>query len=1304
MHSVSRFLFQFITVCILGFSTTVYGQGKVGNYEITHFQLPIETETQDILEDRYGFLWIASTNGLWRFDGGNFKNYSKNEHEQTSITDNHVFCLFEDSAGVLWVGTYGGGLLKYDREYDRFQRFIHDENNPESLSFNEVRVIYETADKTFYIGTDGGGLNIMDRETGTFKRFQHNAQDPKSISHNNVLDIQESPDGRLFVGTWIGLNVFHSNTGKFTRLVKNIAEGSHAYPVLGFYNDLIVSSGKLFTVDKKNRFHRLSLTQDWVSAIQPDDVGNCWIAHGGEIAIIDDQFKTQKLIALNERFKDGAFYIRQIFHNPAKEDSWALDGTGHFFHIKKSAVIFKPFIAPGVSGKILKTNSNYWVFDGGTITIYDKATHEQVKTLKGFYHRTYMSSYDKETVWVADTNSIYQFTEAGETLSKTSRKPAELFGLLETSAGLVWTGEVLGARIYDPKTDATVYFDCDPNDPNGIGYFHRANELFEDYKNQIWIGTNGDGVKRYLPEKNQFVHYRHEIGNTATVNNNFINVIFEDADRTLWVGTNSGLCSYDAQKDLFVQYDNALLKDRIINSIEQDGKGNLWLGTRNGLIKLDAKNNVVRILNEQDGLISQKINVSSAVTDNGHMVFSTNSGFMTFDPERVVPSTKTPSVYISKLWVNNELVTPDSDYIKKSIEVEDHLQLSYKDQKIELGFQAIQYENTQRCQYAYMLEGFDKDWTMANGTRATYTNLPSGNYTFLLKATNEDGVWTDKLKRLHIEVTPPFWERLWVQILAGILVILLGVWAFRYFLLRERTRNKFEIEKQRVYQFEELAQMKLRFFTNISHELRTPLTLITSPLDKYIRKGTKPDTKVLQMMHRNSNRLLELVNQILDFRKLEGNQQLRIKAHDELLVCSNMYTAYEYWAKEKNINFICDAPETDYTLYFDEDIIEKMVSNLVSNAFKFTPKNGKITLKASYVNLEIDTDDKVKNGSLCIEVIDNGSGIPAKYQKKVFERFYQLDENPNKGYSSGIGLSLISELVKLHRGSIGLKSEEGVGSHFTITLPIGYKDYETAVEEKAVPMVESTTGETVVLLIEDNEDIRNYLTTELSDDYVILQADNGKDGFQLALEHIPDIVISDIMMPLFDGIQVANQLKGNELTAHIPLMFLTAKTGLENKLKGLETGAEDYIEKPFNVSEIKMKIQNRLKSRHRLIKKYQKEELFVEPSSSVDQYLIKVNEVIDAHLENSDFSIDYLCDELAIGRSQLYRKIQALTGKTIIEYINTYKLSKAMPMLQEGNLSIKEIAFKVGYNDNRYFSRIFKKEFGHPPSHYVSKK
>ncbi|WP_339714299.1 two-component regulator propeller domain-containing protein [uncultured Kriegella sp.] len=1273
------------------------------DFEITHFKLPVETTTSDILEDKYGFVWIASTNGLWRYDGGNFKNYIKDENEETSITDNHISCLYEDKSGELWVGTYGGGLLKYDREYDRFQRFIHDDGDPTSLSFNEVRVIFETSNNNFYIGTDGGGLNKMDRSTGIFETFEHVVADPLSISHNNVLAIEEGKDGKLFVGTWIGLNIFDSKTGKFKRLSQASTGAAHYYPNLEYYDDLLVSNTKLYSLDESNQFHDIRFEFERASHIKTDYEGNCWLVEKDRIAIINSDLNIEHLIALGPKFNDDEFNLNRIFHNKKTNDSWVLDQTGNFFQIKESPIIFKHFLEPEHDSKIFKTDLNYWVFAQGIIKIYSKTDKELLATLSGFEGRTHMTSYHRQYVWVVDDNHIYQFSASGKQLQKLVRKNGQTFDVLETSDGQIWTGEVLGARIYNPDTKETTYFDCDPNAPRGIGYFHRGNIIFEDVKKQIWIGTDGDGLKKYLPDTQEFVHYRHEIGNTETVNNNFINTIFEDSDHTLWVGTNSGLCSYNEKTNTFKQYGHNVLRDKIIKAIQQDDDGNLWIGTSNGLIKFDLSNEEVRILNEQDGLLSHKIGLSSTVLDYGHLVFSTTKGLMAFDPRSVEPNMKAPTVYISKLWVDNEIVQPNSTYIQRSIEVEDQLNLEYTDRKIELEFQAIQYVNTQRCQYAYKLEGFDTSWAIANGTKATYTNLPSGEYSFLLKASNEDGVWNEAITRLKVVVRPPFWELLWVQLLlACILIVLLWV-IVRGVIRRERIKSKFELEKQRVYQFEELAQMKLRFFTNISHELRTPLTLITSPLDKFSRQGARPDAKVLRMMHRNSNRLLELVNQILDFRKLENNQKLKLKQQNDLSVCANIHAAYSYWSKEKGIKFRCSLPTVDYGGYFDADILEKIVANLISNAFKFTPANGRIELKASYSNIVIDAQNKISSGALTIEVIDNGTGIPKKYQEKVFERFYQLDETPNKGYSSGIGLSLISELVKLHRGNIKLESEEEKGSHFTISMPIGYDDYGASVAlVPTIPNIEK--GSAVVLIIEDNEDIRSYLCSELEEDYHVLQAENGKEGFNMALESIPDIVISDIMMPKSDGIQVANQLKTNELTAHIPLIFLTAKTGLENRLKGLETGAEDYIQKPFNSSEIKLKIQNRLESRRRLVERSQKEVLVSESTTPMDKYLVKVNGVIDQQMNNADFSIDLLCEELAIGRSQLYRKIQALTGKTIIEYINTHKLAMAMRLLKEGELSIKEIAFEVGYNDNRYFSRIFKKEYGHPPSFYQSKR
>ena len=1296
--------YHLVFCCFWFFGTVLsVAQEPTTTYEITRFKLPIETNATDILEDAYGFVWIATTNGLWRYDGGNYKNYIKNENEATSITDNHISCLYEDTEGTLWVGTYGGGLLKYNREYDRFQRFVHNATDPESLSFNEVRVIFETSGMEFYVGTDGGGLNRMDREKGTFKNYAHEVNDSLSISHNNVLAIEEGPTDVLYVGTWIGLNIFDPKTEKFKRLSQDSEGAAHYYPNLEFFEELIISNTKLYTLDNSNDFHSLNFLFERANYIKKDYGEHCWLLEKDQIALVDSDFELKEHISLNDRFVDNGFNLVKVFHNKLSNESWVLDQNGNFFLVKKSPVIFDYFLEPRTEVKIYKTKENYWVFEEGEIKIIDKKDHKLLRTLKGFINRTHITSFNGQNVWVVDRDNIYKFTPSGELLQKYPRKPGELFDALESSEGYIWTGEVLGARVFDPKTDTTTYFDCDPNKPEGIGYFHRGNIVFEDSEGQLWIGTDGDGLKKYLPETKEFSHYRHQIGNTQTINNNFINAIFEDDDHVLWVGTNSSLCSFNRETNVFTQLNHDIIKDKIINSIQQDMDGNLWVGTPNGLIKFNYTNNEIRILNSQDGLISHKIGLSSTMLDNGHLVFATNKGLMVFDPKRVEPNKNVPAVYIAKLWVNNEIVQPNSSYIKRSIEVEDNLYLEYTDKKIELEFQAIQYVNTQRCQYSYKLEGFDTSWTIANGTKATYTNLPSGNYKFLLKASNEDGIWNTNITHLNIVVTPPFWELLWVQFIFISLLILLLTVVLWGIIKRERIKNKFALEKERVYQFEELAQMKLRFFTNISHELRTPLTLIASPLDKYTRYGVAPDTKILRMMHRNSNRLLELVNQILDFRKLESDQKLKVRLQNDLSICNNIHDAYAYWSKEKGIKFSCKQPNVNYGVYFDADVLEKIISNLISNAFKFTPKNGKIELNATYSGVDIDSQARVSNGLLTIEVIDNGMGIPKKYQEKVFERYYQLDETPNKGYSTGIGLSLISELVKLHGGTIQLQSEEEKGSHFKVCIPIGYKDYGIDVTHTLVSSKNKEDGQTVVLIIEDNEDIRSYLCSELEDDYKILQAENGEQGFKMAVENIPDLIISDIMMSKLDGIQVANQLKTNELTSHIPLIFLTAKTGLENVLKGLETGAEDYIQKPFNLSEIKLKIQNRLESRRQLVKKYLKGSLVSESPSTIDNYLVKINDVIDQQIDNTEFSIDLLCEELAIGRSQLYRKIQALTGKTIIEYINTYKLSKAMQLLKEGQLSIKEIAFKVGYNDNRYFSRIFRKEFGRPPSFFSKK-
>ena len=1297
-----------LIICLLfQINEKLQAQNNNIDFEIKHFKVPIETRASDILQDSYGFVWIATRNGLWRYDGGSYKNYTKNENDPTSITNNNIYCLFEDSNKTLWIGTYGGGLLKYNRDFDNFERFTHDESNPKSLSFNEVKVLFETSKNEFYVGTDGGGLNLMNRKNNTFKHFKHKTTDSLSMSHNNVLSMTEGSMGLLYIGTWYGFNIFNTNTKNFQRIYREPMDGpQHHYSLEYYSNKIICTSGsELAYLNDSNSLNKLKTDITYASHIKKKNNNSCWIVNSDKIYIKDENYITQKKIALDSLFlNEKKYQLIKIHHTQNKNITWILDNKGHFFQLAKKPTLFKSFLEKKSSSNITSTNNYFWTTINNSIEIYNKSDHTLHKKLINFKSYPYFSTKEGKTIWLVDKKFLYLYSEEGQLLNKKVLNSFP-FSILNTSKGKVWIGEVLGAKLYDPKTQQTISFECNPDTPNGIGYFHSSPILLEDHKNQIWLGSLGDGLKKYLPEKKQFEHFRHQIGDTTTISNNFINEIFQDKNKNLWIGTSAGLCRLDTVTNTFVQYKHKIIKDKVITSIEEDLEGNIWIGTLNGLVKFTPNNNNFRSINKQDGLISNLFGQSSLLLENGNLVFSTEKGFIKLDPKEIKPNKIVPTVYLSKLWINNELIEPKSNYLSKSIEVEKEIKMDYSDKKFEFEFQVIHYSNNQRCQYAYKLEGYDKNWIQVNGTpKATYTNIPPGKYTFKVKASNEDAIWNDKVTSIGLLIHPPFWDLLWVQVLLIILLLFTIFFIFWWLLRKERIKSKLEIEQERMVQFEELAKMKLRFFTNISHELRTPLTLITAPLNKFIQEKISPTPKVLDMMYRNSTNLLELINQILDFRKLESQPKVQISPQKNTSLFQNIEHSFSYWSKEKRITFELSEEKLNLENYFDIDIVKKITTNLVSNAFKYTPEKGKIKLLIHYTEVSSDIQNKITNGNMVIEVIDNGPGIPNDLKDKIFERFYQLNENIGNEYGSGIGLSLTSEMVQLHKGTIELTTEEGQGCSFKVTIPIGYNHYENELEKVSVALPKVETESTVILILEDNNDIRNYLKEELSETYQILEASNGKEGIKIALTTIPDIVISDIMMPEVDGLQFAHQLKSNELTSHIPLLFLTAKVGTDNKITGLKTGADDYIQKPFNISEIKLKLKNILDSRNLLIKRFRQTTLKKMSSKTEDRFLSKLNHIIEQHIENSEFSVSHLCTELSIGRSQLYRKTQALTGKSIIEYINFYRLVKAMHLIKTESFSLKEIAYKVGYNDSRYFSRAFKKEYGNPPSFYRNKK
>ncbi|WP_109829720.1 hybrid sensor histidine kinase/response regulator transcription factor [Reichenbachiella versicolor] len=1275
------------------------------NFTVTSFQLPVETKMYDILEDRNGFLWIATDNGLWRWDGGDYKHYQKDPTDSTGLTINHISCLFEDSKDILWVGTYGGGLLKYIEDCDCFKRYLHLDEDKKSLSFNEVKVIMESSDQNLYVGTDGGGLNILDRNSEIFRSYEFITNDSTSISHNNVLSLAEGEKGDVYIGTWRGLNRFNPASNTFKKVGNSQKQHNRAYFHLLNYKNRIFSLGNPpFQVDRNNNLKKIEFPAEWNNSGAIDSKSQLWLSNREGIQVLNNNLEVQLSLPYSLFYSTANRRIGKIAHRKNDTGTWVLGDKGLFFLLRKETDTFQSIFKQYQVDELIETRSNFWVVDGESVSIFQKHDNNFLQSISGFGQRLRLVSNKGKYVWAESKGQLYQFSEDGNLL-KQQKIDTSIYStsIQLVSDSIIWLGHILGATKYNIQNESFRKYECNRNIPDGIGYFHRVNKIFEDSKSQVWIGTDGDGLKLYLPQTNTFRHFRHRIGNTTSVQDNFIMDLIEDRFGNLWIGTKTGLCYLD-NFGQFHWVQHRLLNDLLVNSLAFDQRDKLWIASSEGLFEYNPRTKYARRVNGNADLKSKKSNDIQAL-ENGSMMVRYGKTIKTFEPQKILPRSTVPKVYLSNLWINNQPVKAGARQLAKNIILANKIELDHSDVKFEIGFRAIHYVNNNRCRYAYQLEGFDKDWIEVSGEpKATYTNIPAGKYTFRVKASNEDGIWNDEVKEIYVSILPSFWEQIWVRALLVLILVVVVLWLFRLNTKRERNRSKFEIEKARVKQVEEMTQMKLRFFTNISHELRTPLTLIASPLEKYVRENTAPKKSVLNMMHKNTTRLLELINQILDFRKLENEQQqLKVSKHRTFSLFENIQSAYSYWSDEKQITFKVSLPDENYILYYDKDVVEKIVTNLISNAFKFTPTGGNIDLKVS-LHESVIHDHQVLDGQMKIEIIDNGEGMPKDVQEKVFERFYQLDDSKMSAHGSGIGLSLTAELTELHHGQIKLQSELGQGTHFTISIPIGQNYYGQNQIQGNVEYPQIDPKSTVILVIEDHEDIRSYMVEELSESYEVIEAEDGKIGLQKALSVIPNVIISDVMMPEMNGIQLANQLKSNELTAHIPILFLTAKGSVENKLEGLASGAEDYIQKPFNTTEVKLKIRNLLESRNSLIKKYQLEETKAVVDSQSDHYLSKVNSIISDHLSDSKLSIEMLCEELGVGRSQLYRKILALTGKSIIEYVNSYRLSKAMELIHQGNLSIKEVAFRVGYNDNHYFSRSFKKEFGKSPTSFLPKR
>ncbi|MDP2365207.1 MAG: ATP-binding protein, partial [Ignavibacteria bacterium] len=873
---------------------------------------------------------------------------------------------------------------------------------------------------------------------------------------------------------------------------------------------------------------------------------------------------------------------------------------------------------------------------------------------------------------------------------------------------------------------------------------------YQDSQVRIWIGTNGGGLNLLEnKEKGFFRRWLFEENISSSLSSNSIYSIcestkkkgsFNSNETILWIGTNNGLNRLIINNSKVknesvpanVKISRFILKeglsDNSIKSIIEDDEGNLWLGTSSGITKFDTKNYTYINYSDADGIVGTDFNFSSATkNDDGKLFMGSTSGLNYFYPNDIIPSQYKPLVILTDFQIFNKSVPVNGKSpLKTNIFHSKEITLSYTQNVFSFQFAALDYAAPHSIKYAYKMEGFDDDWIYSGNIRfVTYTNLNPGEYIFKVKSSNSDGIWNDNVALIKVVISPPWWQTAWA-ISFYVIILVFGAWGIIKFQVN-RAHLRLELKRREFesHHLREIESLKSRFFANLSHEFRTPLMLIKGPLEQLISGRIKNNlTDYYKALLRNTEKLQQLIDELLELSQLETETiPLHKQQHDLVKLLKTIVGAFIPLAEEKNITIGFNSSLKNVVAMIDRDKLEKIINNLLNNAFKFTPDGGKISV-------ELSIDKHGKSDVATISISDTGIGIPEEHRSKIFDRFYQIDNVSKRNFgSSGIGLALVKELVSLHNWNISVFSKVREGTVFTLRIPLEKQVDET--EEKSIGKLLSSSDlqlknenllnfnnediaddtdsskKPVILFIEDSPEVRNYVFDLLNTDYEVLLAKDAGEGIQLSLKHMPDLIISDIMMDGMDGIEFCRRVKTDWQTSHIPVILLTAKATKESKIEGLVTGADDYITKPFNYEELSARIKNLIDQRKNLKEKFSKE-INLTPGSIVSNdidkgFMDKVLDALENNLNNENFDTELLAKEIFISRRQLHRKLQAVTGQAPGEFIRIFKLKRAAQMLIENRFSVTQIALEVGFGSPAQFTRAFKKYFGCLPSEFKEK-
>jgi len=1326
-------------------------------------------------------MWFGTNFGLNRFDGYHVKVYKSNKNDTTSLIYNANSRIQEDKAGNLWIAGNPSYVI-YNILTEKFDRNIVKYISPMGIHFIPAIVEIDNQKNYYFYRSNSGiyKYDIASKQLRHFKQSNNiNSLSLGAISsikpdhgffwvlfQSGLLErVNEKTNSIDFRNQYILQNSIGSS------LSKNLYIDSEGcpwiYPGIGDKGALcfnLVNGQWMFFGNDKNEFRSSSdkyITSNFVRDIDQDGQGRIWIAtdHGG-LNIYNKNTNTISVLRndpLNPNSLSQNSAISLYYDNTGI--MWVgtyKNGLSYYhpgmFKFEKSPLFF--YNNPDLENKdcdaICEDHAgNLWIGTNGS------------GLLK----------------WDKKSQSFRLYRNQKE--NKSSISSDIVISMLEDKKGTMWFGTYLGG-LNNMIGNSFIHYEPVINNSNSLSN-KSVYGLVEDHQQNLWIATLGGGVDELDMSRTKFTHYTN-VNNKELISNYILSMYSKDSSliylstsvginvlntttkkiksifkntyqqnrlsdlisyntlldkrNQLWIATDNGINIYNSENNTinYINKSSGLLSDQVVSLVE-DNNGNVWAGTRNGLACIYCTMNPttkkyeynVVTFDENDGLLSTIFNQNAVFKNKqGKIFFGCTKGYTEFDPQKILFNTTVPIPRFTELLIGNEEILPNGKLknriiLDASIIHKNKIILHYDEKNFTINFSAMSYIHPEKNRYRFKLKGLDDDWTLTtNGIgSASYSNLNQGTYQLIVYASNNDNVWCSKPLILDIVIQPPFWFSWWAYIVYFILGLIL-LWYIVNFNLRKQ-KSKFENEQhvREAVQLHEIDEMKFRFFTNISHEFRTPLTLIVSPVEKLLQNAkTDEEKSMLSIIQRNAYSLLELVNQLLDFRKLDVHKDsLNISVGDINAFIKEICYSFTELANRKSINFSFSTSVSELRIEFDPEKMKKIVSNLLSNAFKFTPSNGKIEVNLSLIQ-QMNEDKQV----LKITVSDTGIGIPAKDLDRIFERFYRV-ENPENGHQTGtgVGLHIVSEYVKLHQGDIGVESKLGKGSTFTVMIPAKQHLQEEIISQNQAieiePEIQTPEEEAVIeeqrkklplmLVVDDNEDFRNFISALFIQNYRILKAEDGEMAYQMILDKMPDLIISDVMMPKMDGFELCKKVKQDIRISHIPVILLTAKAGDENKYHGLESGAEDYIAKPFNMEMLALKVsrivERQKKTREQFKSKVDITTNEVEITSMDEKFVKKAVALVEANISSSEFLVEDLCREMGMSRVYFYKKILSLTDKTPSEFIRFIRLKRAAEFLEKSQLFVNEVAFQVGFNDPKYFRKYFKVEFGVSPNEYKKK-